>query len=108
MLEAVRLVGEQRQQRLSLVDSVAGPCVPADTGPGLHPGMGASVFDPYVRGKDHTQPGIGLGLATVKRIAQSHGGSVGVKSEPGHGARFWVELPSYLEPPVTISPGLTA
>ena len=37
--------------------------------------------------------GLGLGLATVKRIVETHGGSVGVESRAGAGCRFWMELP---------------
>ena len=64
-----------------------------DTGPGLPPGTESAVFEPYVRGPGSTQPGLGLGLATVKRIAGAHGGAVGVDSKPGAGCRFWIELP---------------
>lgn len=64
-----------------------------DTGPGLSPEIEAHVFDPYVRGGTSNQPGIGLGLATVKRLAESHGGRVGLRSVPGRGCAFWFELP---------------
>lgn len=64
-----------------------------DTGPGLPADVEDRVFDPYARGRSSTQPGIGLGLATVKRLAESHGGSVGVRSSPGQGCLFWFELP---------------
>jgi signal transduction histidine kinase len=64
-----------------------------DTGPGLAPGTEARVFDPYVRGPGTAQPGLGLGLATVKRIVETHGGTVGVESRVGVGCRFWMELP---------------
>ncbi len=37
--------------------------------------------------------GSGLGLAIVKKIAEEHGGSVTVRSEPGKGARFEVLIP---------------
>ncbi|HEY7957949.1 MAG TPA: HAMP domain-containing sensor histidine kinase [Polyangia bacterium] len=63
-----------------------------DTGPGLPPELGARVFQPYVRASQE-QPGLGLGLATVMRLAQGHGGRVGVEATPGHGCRFWFELP---------------
>lgn len=63
-----------------------------DTGPGLPSGMGSSVFEPYVRGQANT-PGLGLGLATVKRLAEGYGGSVGVLSRAGEGCTFWFELP---------------
>lgn len=65
-----------------------------DTGPGLAPGTEARVFEPYVRGPGAAHPGLGLGLATVKRIVETHGGSVGVDSRAGVGCRFWIELPT--------------
>ena len=66
----------------------------ADTGPGLPPDLESRVFDPYVRSGGGTQSGIGLGLATVKRLAEAHGGRVGVRSSPGAGCTFWFELPA--------------
>jgi signal transduction histidine kinase len=64
-----------------------------DNGPGIPPGMEEAVFEPYVRVEGTKAPGMGLGLATVKRIVESRSGSVGVMSEPQKGAIFWVELP---------------
>ena len=63
-----------------------------DSGPGIPPTLGSRVFEPYVRGPNNGAPGIGLGLATVKRLVESHGGTVGVKSGPHGGALFWFEL----------------
>ena len=37
--------------------------------------------------------GSGLGLAIVKTIAEAHGGSATVSSQPGEGARFEITLP---------------
>jgi signal transduction histidine kinase len=39
------------------------------------------------------QRGWGIGLSLVKGLAEAHGGSVGVKSERGHGTTFYVYLP---------------
>ena len=64
-----------------------------DNGPGLPAAMEAAVFEPYVRGPDNHQPGIGLGLATVKRVAEAHGGRVDVRSMARVGCRFGLELP---------------
>ena len=63
-----------------------------DTGPGIRPDVQRTIFDPYVRCSD-AGAGLGLGLATVKRLAEAHGGQVGVCSELGRGACFWVTLP---------------
>jgi signal transduction histidine kinase len=65
-----------------------------DNGPGLPAALGDQVFEPYVRGPGSGKPGIGLGLATVKRITDAHGGRVGVRSVPGQGCTFAVELPA--------------
>src|SRR5262249_44538075 len=64
-----------------------------DTGPGIAPGHHAAIFEPHVRGPAAGGKGFGLGLATVKRLAESCGGEVGVESELGQGARFWFTLP---------------
>lgn len=64
-----------------------------DNGPGIPLTLLPTLFDPHVRGTDRREPGIGLGLATVKRIVESHHGRVGVESRPGEGCRFWCELP---------------
>jgi signal transduction histidine kinase len=64
-----------------------------DTGPGVAPELREAIFEPYVRAEGATQPGLGLGLATVKRLCVAHGGEVGVKSTLGQGSTFWVTLP---------------
>jgi signal transduction histidine kinase len=64
-----------------------------DTGPGVPEEARGRIFDPYVRaaGTQGT-PGIGLGLATVKKLAASHGGSAGYRPRSGGGSVFWFEL----------------
>ena len=56
-----------------------------DTGTGIAPEVLAHVFDPYFTTKGH---GTGLGLATVHKIMEAHGGSVRVTSTPGQGSCF--------------------
>ncbi len=53
------------------------------------------VFDPYFRASkvEATRAGWGLGLAFVKRIAEKHGGSVGVASN-SNGTTFEIRLPA--------------
>jgi signal transduction histidine kinase len=63
-----------------------------DNGPGLPLGAEQGIFEPFRR-LPSKQPGIGLGLATVKRIVEAYKGRVGVSALPGRGSTFWVELP---------------
>jgi signal transduction histidine kinase len=63
-----------------------------DTGPGVPTSLGMRIFEPYIRGPNTGAPGIGLGLATVKRLVESHGGSLGVRAGSRGGALFWFEL----------------
>jgi signal transduction histidine kinase len=67
-----------------------------DHGPGIPQGEHAKIFERfYRRGSElrrETQ-GIGIGLTIVKHIAEAHGGRVVVRSAPGQGSRFTIELP---------------
>jgi signal transduction histidine kinase len=62
-----------------------------DNGPGLPENLEEHVFEAWV--KSDKSSGLGLGLATVKRLVESAGGRLGVASSPGKGSCFWVELP---------------
>lgn len=62
----------------------------ADTGQGIPPEDQDRIFDPYFTTKNQ---GTGLGLATVRTIAEAHGGRVRVASEPGSGTEVTLELP---------------
>jgi signal transduction histidine kinase len=65
----------------------------SDTGAGIPGELQRTIFEPYVRGSSD-RPGLGLGLATVRRLVQSHGGEVGLRSQIGKGSTFWFELPA--------------
>ncbi|MDQ1657955.1 MAG: hypothetical protein QOD41_3038 [Cryptosporangiaceae bacterium] len=65
----------------------------ADRGIGIPDGEHERIFTPFYRvqtGRDYT--GTGLGLAICRRIADRHGGSLGVSDNPGGGSRFWFTL----------------
>jgi signal transduction histidine kinase len=64
-----------------------------DSGPGIAEEDTLVIFEPYVRRTATGAGGLGLGLATVKRLVEAHGGKVGVESHPGRGALFWFTLP---------------
>jgi signal transduction histidine kinase len=42
-------------------------------------------------------PGTGVGLAIVRKAVERMNGRVGLESEPGHGSKFWLELPQPAE-----------
>ncbi len=65
----------------------------ADTGSGLTPEECERIFTPYYTSKQH---GTGLGLAIVQSVVSDHGGRISVKSEPGKGTTFVMELPDNL------------
>ena len=62
----------------------------ADTGSGLTPEECERIFTPYYTSKQH---GTGLGLAIVQSVVSDHGGRISVRSEPGQGTTFVIELP---------------
>jgi len=73
-----------------------------DTGIGIAPGDVARVFDRFwradpARSRTGERPGIGLGLAISKWIAEAHGGSIAVTSRPQRGTTFTVTLPRAAE-----------
>ena len=52
------------------------------------------IFEKYQRGRlAEGEPGAGLGLTLVSRIAELHGGTVDVVSQHGQGTQFMVEIP---------------
>ncbi|HIA53983.1 MAG TPA: PAS domain S-box protein [Candidatus Melainabacteria bacterium] len=67
-----------------------------DEGPGISSSEASLIFEKFSQARSSTQTeykGTGLGLAVVKALVDSHGGSVGVDSELGKGSTFWVKLP---------------
>jgi signal transduction histidine kinase len=70
----------------------------ADTGPGIEAADTARIFDEFYRSTSAGGQGLGLGLATVKRLCDAAGYPLGLVSRPGRGSVFWVEL-ARTEPP---------
>ena len=74
-----------------------------DTGPGIAAEQHQAVFQRFYRARvgQADQPGVGLGLAIVQRVAELHGGRVELESEVGRGSTFRFVLPR-------LTPSLTA
>ena len=66
----------------------------ADKGKGLTMEEQQKVFDPFERlGAENSNiQGVGIGLAITKRFVELMGGRIGVESQPGQGAKFFIEL----------------
>lgn len=62
-----------------------------DTGPGIAPEHLPHIFDPYFTTKPR---GVGLGLANVLKLVESHGGDIDVESNTGQQTTFVIRLPS--------------
>ncbi len=81
----VRLRAEYRGSRVQMIVE--------DEGIGIAPEHHGRVFGVFERlhGQE-AYPGTGIGLAIVAAGVARMGGTVGVESEAGRGARFWIEL----------------
>lgn len=69
-----------------------------DDGGGIPREIIAQIFDPFFTTK-RTSGGSGLGLSISYGIVSDHGGKLSVRSEPGHGATFTIELPAAMHTP---------
>lgn len=73
-------------------DNVRGFCL-RDNGIGFSPGDAKRIFEPFVRlHSDHRYEGTGIGLTTVRRIIERHGGTISADSVPGVGTTFFFSL----------------
>ncbi|MGE8144106.1 two-component system sensor histidine kinase KdpD [Pseudomonas frederiksbergensis] len=74
-----------------------------DEGPGLPHGHEEAIFSKFMRGKKESAiPGVGLGLAICRAIAQAHEGTITGVTRPEGGACFTLRLPR--ETPPVIEP----
>jgi two-component system, OmpR family, sensor histidine kinase KdpD len=68
----------------------------ADRGPGIEDMEQDMIFEKFYRGRNQRTAiqGTGMGLAIAKAIVELHGGTIGVRSQVGHGSVFFFSLPS--------------
>jgi signal transduction histidine kinase len=65
-----------------------------DTGSGVPREVQSKLFERLYQSDGARRGALGLGLYIVRGIAEAHGGAVGVESEPGRGALFFLDLPA--------------
>jgi signal transduction histidine kinase len=85
------------------VDAAAGERVEvtvSDEGIGMHPDQTAHCFEKFWQAEStdvRRFGGTGIGLYIVQSLIEAMGGRISVRSEPGVGTSFLVELIPYLE-----------
>ena len=77
-------------------DDNGAPCYcVTDNGAGFDMALSSKLFQPFQRlHMPHEFAGLGVGLATARRIVQKHGGELRAQGTPGQGARFCFNLPN--------------
>jgi signal transduction histidine kinase len=75
-----------------------------DDGCGMPPEVAGRIFESFFTTKPRGI-GTGLGLKITKRIVDRHGGTLSVRTAPGQGSTFRVELPIGSDPRGAKSPG---
>jgi CheY-like chemotaxis protein len=92
--EGGRIVLSVKQENLDVFVTVS------DTGLGIPREMQARVFEMFTqidRSMEKGYPGLGIGLALVKKLVEMHGGDISVQSDgPNLGSSFAVRLPVLL------------
>jgi signal transduction histidine kinase len=65
-----------------------------DNGIGIRSEYHRRIFDPFQQLEPSRAGGVGLGLATTKRIVEQQGGDVWVQSDGANGSEFFFSVPS--------------
>ncbi len=77
----------------------------SDTGVGIPKAKMPLIFERFYRADpSRTRGGAGLGLSIARQIAEAHGGTIEVSSEPGEGSTFTLLLPKNTRGPKELGP----
>lgn len=95
-IEAIAAAGERVRVRLVVEDSGIG--IPAD--------RLDAIFEPFAQADASTARefgGTGLGLSISRGFVRLMGGELGVRSQPGIGSTFWIEVPFNRAPAAAVA-----
>jgi signal transduction histidine kinase len=93
---AVKFLDGQPRRRVDIEGRFTDPgyeILISDTGPGMPTEAVSKIFEPFYRVPGTRVAGTGIGLATVRRVIDSHGGRIDVETSPGKGTRVRVWFP---------------
>jgi signal transduction histidine kinase len=91
---AVKFTGKIRDPAIR-IGAEGGRFLVRDNGAGFPAGKVGELFRPFARLHSAQDfPGTGIGLTTVHRAIERHGGEIWAEGDDGHGATFWFTLPA--------------
>lgn len=92
---ALKFGPEGRKMRVRIATARAGDkvrIIVKDNGTGIPREHQKKIFGIFERLAPKSVPGTGMGLAIVKKAVERMGGVIGLRSAPGKGSEFWIEL----------------
>ena len=95
LINAERAIEHSREKIITVRSAILAKRVIisiSDTGPGLSQEMQKRLFHPFFDTRNPSETA-GLGLAVCQSLIESHGGTVQVRSSPGHSTTFEIEYP---------------
>ena len=98
---AIKFTGKQENPEIKIGSEIIDGMLTfyvMDNGAGFDSSKAEEIFHPFKRCHSSKEfSGTGIGLATVSKIIQRHGGRIWAKSKKGAGATFYLQLPSQHE-----------
>src|SRR5262249_23904523 len=97
LVNAIRYTDRGGQVSVHLSYSPGGAVLTvSDNGRGIRPDVLPHIFEPFMRGDDGSEQGLGIGLAIARQLVELHGGTIYASSTGlGNGSEFVVALPAH-------------